>query len=141
MDNTYILSMKAHISEMESDLKGLSDILSERPLNRYEAKARERLIQTLVEACIGIAKHRCKQLGFPAPDNAYVAFERLTGQATAHTETTEPTIDWKRIIGMRNALVHDYLNINPDVIEQLIRNREYTALVAYAHKELIALNS
>ena len=37
MDNTYILSMKAHISEMESDLKGLSDILSERPHSRPEA--------------------------------------------------------------------------------------------------------
>ncbi|MFT6421796.1 MAG: hypothetical protein ACJA2K_000511 [Thalassolituus sp.] len=27
--------------------------------------------------CIGIAKHRCKQLNFPAPENAYKAFERL----------------------------------------------------------------
>ncbi|MAE33753.1 MAG: hypothetical protein CMH97_00590 [Oceanospirillaceae bacterium] len=42
---------------------------------------------------------------------------------------------------MRNALVHDYLNINPEIIEQLIRENEYTALVTFAQKELDALGS
>lgn len=103
MDNTYLLSMKSHILEIEADLNGLNVILTERVLNRYETKASERLIQTLVEACIGIAKHRCKQLNFPAPENAYKAFERL-----AETDPDSvKTVNWKQIIGMRNALVHD----------------------------------
>lgn len=137
MENTYLLSMKAHIAEIEADLKGLTTILKERSMSRYEAKASERLIQTLVEACIGIAKHRCKQLGYPAPDNAYVAFERLS----EHDVASMKSINWKRIIGMRNALVHDYLNINPEIIEQLIRENEYSSLVAFAQEELVALGS
>ena len=39
---------------------------------------------------------------------------------------------------MRNALVHDYLNINPEIIEQLIRENEYSSLVAFAQEELVA---
>jgi uncharacterized protein with HEPN domain len=51
------------------------------------------------------------------------------------------SINWKRIIGMRNALVHDYLNINPEIIEQLIRENEYSALVTFAQEELVALGN
>lgn len=135
MDNTYLLSMKSHLLEIEADLNGLNNILLERALSRYEAKASERLIQTLVEACIGIAKHRCKQLSYPAPENAYTAFERL---AEADTDSTN-TINWKQIIGMRNALVHDYLNINPEVIETLIRDQQYLPLVKFALDGLVKL--
>lgn len=136
MDNTYLLSMKSHLLEIEADLNGLNVILLERALNRYEAKASERLIQTLVEACIGIAKHRCKQLGYPAPENAYIAFGRLAEENTDATNT----INWKQIIGMRNALVHDYLNINPEVIEILIREQQYLPLVKFALDGLVKLS-
>jgi uncharacterized protein with HEPN domain len=41
---------------------------------------------------------------------------------------------WKQIIGMRNALVHDYLNIDKDLsfsqeLEHLIRERHYQSLL------------
>lgn len=85
--------------------------------------------------CIGIAKHRCKQLNFLAPENAYKAFERL---AEMDTEAVQ-TFNWKQIIGMRNALVHDYLNINLEVIETLIRDQQYLPLVKFALGGLVKL--
>ncbi|MFT6421797.1 MAG: hypothetical protein ACJA2K_000512 [Thalassolituus sp.] len=40
---------------------------------------------------------------------------------------------------MRNALVHDYLNINLEVIETLIRDQQYLPLVKFALGGLVKL--
>ncbi|WP_221798868.1 type VII toxin-antitoxin system HepT family RNase toxin [Oceanobacter mangrovi] len=132
MDSTYLLSMKSHIAEINADLSDLSDILEARSLSRIESKASERLVQTLAEACIGIAKHRCKQLGYPAPENAYMAFERLSGKDPEAVDLNQ----WKQVIGLRNALVHDYLNIVPSVIENLIRQKDFKLLIDFANDGL-----
>lgn len=124
--------MKSHIAEIKADLNDMADILAARPLSRIEFKASERLIQTLAEACIGIAKHRCKQLGYPAPDNAYLAFERLSSKDPMAVDLNQ----WKLIIGLRNALVHDYLNIDPKVIESLIQKRQFKLLINFAGDQL-----
>ena len=36
MDNTYILSMREHLGEIQSELNGLTEIINQRDLNRYE---------------------------------------------------------------------------------------------------------
>lgn len=128
MDSTYTQSMKSHIKQLESELQGLTDILVTRPLSKYEYRASERTVQITIEACIGIAKHWCKQLDRPAPESAYAAFETLSDCGIEQVKQTR----WKQIIGMRNALVHDYLNIDKEVIEHLIRERHYQSLVTFA---------
>ena len=128
MDSTYTQSMKSHIKQLESELRGLTDILQERPLSKYEYRASERTVQIIIGACIGIAKHWCKQLGQPAPESAYAAFQMLSDSGIEEVKQTR----WKQIIGMRNALVHDYLNIDKEIIEHLIRERHYQSLVQFA---------
>ncbi len=132
MDSTYLLSMSAHIAEVNADLEDLAAILSTRSLSRFETKASERLIQTLAEACIGIAKHRCKQLGYPAPENAYMAFERLSVKDPDAIDLAQ----WRMVIGLRNALVHDYLNIDTSVIENLIKQEKYRLMIDFANEGL-----
>jgi uncharacterized protein YutE (UPF0331/DUF86 family) len=88
MDATSVPSMQSHIAEINADLCDLAEVVANRPLGRIELKASERLIQTLAEACIGIAKHRCKQLGYPAPENAYMALN------ACHRKTLRPSIFW-----------------------------------------------
>lgn len=135
MDNTYILSMREHLSELQSELQGLTDIIIQRDLNRYEYRAAERTLQILIEACIGIAKHWNYVIYKTAPADACSAFEKLSQQGIEGIHD----IEWRKIIGMRNALVHDYLNIEPQIIRALIKNREYTGLIYFAAKGLIAL--
>ncbi len=135
MDNTYVYSMREHLSELKSELQGLTDIIEKRDLSRYEYRASERTLQVLIEACIGIAKHWCYRLSKVAPADAYTAFENLSQQGIESIHD----IEWRKIIGMRNALVHDYLNIEADIIRALIKNATYMDLLAFANTGLNAL--
>jgi uncharacterized protein YutE (UPF0331/DUF86 family) len=103
MDKTYILSMREHLNEIQSELHGLTEIINQRDLNRYEYRAAEITLQILIKACIGIAKHRNYALYKTAPADAYSAFEKLSQQGIDGINDVE----WRKIIGMRNALVHD----------------------------------
>jgi len=137
MDNTYIFSMREHLGELKSELQGLTDIIHERDLSRYEYRAAERTLQVLIEACIGIAKHWNYALYKTAPADAYSAFEKLSQQGIEGVNE----IEWRKIIGMRNALVHDYLNIEPEIIRALIKNTVYQGLFKFADKGLIVLQA
>jgi len=135
MDNTYIFSMQEHLEEIKSDLQGLHDISKTRALGRYEYRAAERSLQVLIEACIGIAKHWSYALNKTAPADAYSAFETLSQLGVSAVNVTS----WRKIIGMRNALVHDYLNIDPEIIRLVIKNKTFSELFSFSDQGLSAL--
>jgi len=137
MDDTYIFSMREHLCELQSDLNGLSEIIEQRELSRYEYRAAERTLQVLIEACIGIAKHWVYGLNKVAPADAYSAFEKLSQNGVKSVNNVE----WRKIIGMRNALVHDYLNIEPEIIRVVIKNLTYQPLFIFADNGLNELKS
>ena len=128
MDDTYIYSMREHLAELKSEWQGLTEITEERVLSRYEYRASERTLQVLIEACIGIAKHWSYMLNKTAPADAYSAFEKLSQQGVEFVNE----VPWRKIIGMRNALVHDYLNIDPEIIRVVIRKASYLMLFDFA---------
>ena len=136
MDNTYIFSMREHLCELKDELQGLTEIIEERDLSRYEYRASERTLQVLIEACIGIAKHWTYALNKIAPADAYSAFEKLSQQGIDSINDVE----WRKIIGMRNVLVHDYLNIEPELIRAVIKKATYNALFVFADNGLTALD-
>jgi len=135
MDNTYLFSMQQQLLELKSELVGLTDIINQRDLNRYEYRAAERTLQILIEACIGIAKHWVYALNDVAPADAYSAFEALSQRGISSVNQ----VAWRKVIGMRNALVHDYLDIEAEIIRIVIKNATYSELLAFADKGLIAL--
>ncbi len=136
MDNTYLFSMREHLCELKSDLKGLTQIIQQRDLSRYEYRASERSLQVLIEACIGIAKHWSYALNKTAPADAYCAFETLSQLGVKDIKK----VKWRQIIGMRNALVHDYLNIETEIISKVIKQVAYEELFIFAEKGLMALD-
>ena len=106
--------------------------MSHRKLSRHEYLAGERLLQTLIECCIGVAKHWCRKSNLGTPSTAEEAFQRLHDK---DIEDASPRF-WRSVIGTRNALVHDYLNIDQEVIESLIRDQQYLDLVKFARSGL-----
>lgn len=69
--------LEQRLQTLANDLDEIRDSVISGTNNQYHRLAGEQLVQQLCNMCIGIAKHRCKQLNFPAPENAYKAFERL----------------------------------------------------------------
>lgn len=128
MINIYVDAIMQHVNEAVEDLDSLYCVLQERSWTRIERKGAERLLQTLVEACIGVAKHWLKQENKLLPTSAYAVFEKLMELQLIPQESAE---DWQRIIGMRNAIVHDYLNLDEKVIRAIVMNKMYLKLQAF----------
>ena len=135
MDNTYIFSMQEHLEEIKSDLQGLHEISKTKALGRYEYRAAERSLQVLIEACIGIAKHWSYALNKTAPADAYSALETLAQLGISDIKM----MSWRKVIGMRNAFVHDYLNIAPEIIRLVIKKQDYDELFIFSEQGLLAL--
>jgi len=135
---TYLHELQIHAENIVLELDGISELSGTANLSNRDFYAAERLLQVLTEACIGIAKHWVKLLNKTAPVDAYQAFELLLGLGyLSHQEL--PT--WKRIIGMRNALVHDYLNVDRQIVLGVLRQRAYRQLLEFIRRAGEAMKS
>jgi uncharacterized protein YutE (UPF0331/DUF86 family) len=74
-------------------------------------------LQILIENAIGKAKQLLKADDQPVPVSGYDAFKALAGrQLIDHAELPA----WNAIIGLRNRIVHDYMNIDMDQVLALV---------------------
>lgn len=133
-NNAYVTAQKEHLIECEQDLDELKALLQRRPWSRLERAAAERTLQVLIESCLGVAKHWAKSITSHVSPEARKAIEVLQERGEI-----DHSIPWRKVIGLRNVLVHDYLDTDVEVLESLIRNEHYRPLLAFAHKGLQAL--
>lgn len=66
-------------------------------------------LQVLVENAIGKAKHWLKAGGDPVPVSAYDAFSVLVRSGKVDADALPA---WNAVIGLRNRIVHDYMNLD-----------------------------
>ena len=125
----YVDALRQHINESTEDLDSIHELLRSRSWTRIERKGAERLLQGLVEASIGVSRHWLKQQGKTVPPDAYAVFEKLIELQCIPPDEAE---QWQRIVGMRNAIVHDYLNLDEKVIRSIITQKMYLKLRDYA---------
>lgn len=133
LDNAYITSLRLSLSQYQAELGELRQLLSQRPISNLEDRAAERTLQVSIEACIGIAKHWAKAQAGHSPQDAYQAFEILCQRGT---QPADELNDWRKVIGLRNALVHDYLNIDPEIIRSVISQGYSDRLFVFAEQGL-----
>lgn len=132
-DNAYIGALRISLSRYQAELSEIRAILALRALSNLEYRAAERTLQVSIEACIGVAKHWAKALASYTPQDAYQAFEILAQRGELSPDTL---IGWRKIIGLRNALVHDYLNIDPEIIRSVIAQGYSDQLFTFAEQGL-----
>lgn len=77
-------------------------------------------VQRAGEAAIDLAMHIVSQASLGLPKSSREAFELL---ATEGIITTEIAKNMKAMVGFRNIAVHDYQEINLDILKHIVENR------------------
>lgn len=102
------------------------------PLTKLEQSGLLHVIQVVVENAIGKSKHLLKSLSQPVPVSAYDAFSSLA-QAKLIAEEDLPA--WNAAIGLRNRIVHDYMNIDLKLVYGLITDKKLNFIADFLLKK------
>ncbi|MDM7323296.1 MAG: DUF86 domain-containing protein [Gammaproteobacteria bacterium] len=85
-------------------------------------------LQVLIENAIGKAKQWLKASGRTVPVSAYDAFAAL---AEAGMIPTQDIHAWNAFVGLRNRIVHDYMNMDLARLHGLIQRGEFQFVVDF----------
>jgi len=134
----YLSEVKKHKKNYLIELDALRNDLLTDNFRKRDYLATERLLQIFTELCIGLAKHCLKNLQGGSASDAYQTFSQLKEQGFIKSAELG---QWKKIIGMRNGLVHDYLNIDLLIIEHILRQQQYKQLDDFSDKAILKLGN
>ncbi|BDX04002.1 hypothetical protein MACH16_27500 [Marinomonas pontica] len=134
----YLTEIKKHKQTYRHELDELRQDLIADNFRSRDYLAVERLLQVYTELCIGLAKHCLKNLQGHSATDAYQTFSQLREQGFLNSDELQ---EWKKIIGLRNGLVHDYLKIDLSILERIIKESHYTQLDTFSDKAIKFLNA
>lgn len=124
----YVFAVNEQVEQHLAGLDELADTYKQRPLSFNERSAVERSLQVTIEAAIGCSKHFLKKSNKPVPSEARGSIERVYELLSI----TEPNIkDMRGAIGMRNAIIHDYLNLDWNKLEEILKDKKYYKVKDY----------
>lgn len=89
-------------------------------------------LQILIENAIGKAKQLLKASDQPVPVTGYDAFKALANREQIGSAELPA---WNAIIGLRNRIVHDYMNIDMDQVMALVAADKDQFIVQFLVKE------
>lgn len=132
----YLKEAQKNAKRNQAELNELRNDLLDGQFRSRDYRALERVLQVYIEQCIGLAKHWLKQLDGESAADAYQTFSLLceNGQISVDELT-----QWRKILGMRNGLVHDYLNIDLTIVERVLREQHYHQLGDFCLKAIAVL--
>lgn len=106
-------------------------------LSRLEQNGVLHAIQVLVENAVGKAKHLLKATGKQVPLSAYDSFLCLS--ELGFVKPGDLSV-WNAAIGLRNRIVHDYMNIDMARVLELVKKEQYRFITEFLLAPLAAAN-
>lgn len=135
---SYAYEMQAHTHKMKMQLDHFHDLQNKADLNDIEYYALERVLQISIESAIGLAKHWAKLENKFSPADANSAFQMLS----SYNGVTRSEVGvWKNIIGMRNTLVHGYLEVDRSKVLAVLKDRQYNVIFKFSDRAIKVLMS
>lgn len=101
---------------------------SGRALTALEQSGVLHALQVLIENAIGKGKQLLKAQGQPVPVSAYDTFKALSESGIVNPSELPM---WNAVIGLRNRIVHDYMNIDMAQVLTLIAARRHLFVVQF----------
>ena len=101
----------------------------------------QRALQVYIESFIGMARYFVQQKYHLSVSQSREALDELKSRGDLNLQQHQALL---KIIGFRNVLVHDYLDINDDIARAIITKRLYATLENFTvqwRQELDALDS
>lgn len=117
-------------------LEAKQRILAGSPLSRLEQNGVLHTLQVLIENAIGKSKHMLKALGEPIPVSAYDTFASLERHGDIKLQELQELQQWNSAVGLRNRIIHDYMNIDIQLIYELITNDRLQFNADFLHKPI-----
>ncbi len=103
-------------------------LLAGKKLSSLEKNGILHAFQVLAENAIGKAKQTLKINGKQVPLSAYDCFSELSNLGLLNdSELTT----WNAIVGLRNRIVHDYMNIDMSRVIELVENEQYRFITVF----------
>lgn len=99
-----------------------SMLVAGKTLSALEKNGILHAFQVLAENAIGKAKQTLKANSKLVPISAYDSFDEL---AALGVVSTGELTTWNAIIGLRNRIVHDYMNIDMSQVLELVKKEQY----------------
>lgn len=97
-------------------------------LSRLEENGVLHAYQVLIENAIGKAKQLLKAENEPVPVSAYDAFVSLV---RIKKVSSEDLTAWNATIGLRNRIVHEYMNIDINIVLELVRDQRHQFVIDF----------
>ena len=91
-------------------------------------------LQILIENAIGKAKQLLKARQQPVPVSGYDAFKALVHCKLIDADDLP---SWNAAVGLRNRIVHDYMNIDMDQLTALVAENREQFIVLFLLKEFL----
>ena len=118
---------KAYEQEIEKTQQEMVLVLDElyEELGRWKARdilAVQRALQVLIESMVGLSRYAYMAQFSVKVGKSREALDGLEKRGALSRQDHELAM---KMIGFRNVLVHDYLDVNRDIIEAIIRKKSY----------------
>jgi uncharacterized protein YutE (UPF0331/DUF86 family) len=97
-------------------------------LSRLEENGVLHALQMLIENAVGKAKQILKAKGEPVPVSAYDALAALARTGVIDAGDLPA---WNAVIGLRNRIVHEYMNIDVSRVLELVRVNQHGFVVQF----------
>lgn len=135
-DLMYEREILRHIEKMNRILDKYSENVAS--WTETDELAIERALQVLIESVIGIARYCLSGKYGTSVSKSREAFDELRSRGDLDHGSYEKMM---KIIGFRNVLVHDYLDVEIKVLHSIMEHKSYTFLIDYAKKVISELEN
>jgi uncharacterized protein YutE (UPF0331/DUF86 family) len=108
-------------------------IASDATLSLLEQGGTLHALQVLIENAIGKAKHWLKAAELKVPVSAYDSFASLQRMGVFGLEDLN---QWNAAIGLRNRIVHDYMNVDIQFVYNLVAQDKHCFIADFLRRPI-----